>query len=213
MYIKGDAIINLAKNNDIQSYCRIKCMDFRKRVACVDMGKNDDLQKNDLINIQAYDAVKGLLLYEGLLDEITTYQAVISKLRLVNEKQRRNDVRVKVNIPLVLDEIHAGNKIKKMANTVILETMDISAGGLLLKTDLDGVEDDACFVFSFPLDTKSIGCEAKIVRKQAENGYFLYGCKFLNNQNDKTELRRFVFIKQIENRKISDISDGVYKCY
>lgn len=205
MYTKGDAIINLAENNDIQSYCKIRCMDLKKRVARVDFGKNDDLKNNDRIKIQTYDEVRGLLLYEGLLDQITTFNAVINKLKLVNENQRRHDVRVKISIRLLLDEIRIGDKTKKMSKAVILETVDLSAGGILLKTDIDIVEDDARLIFCFPLETRSIGCEAQIVRKQAEKDCFFYGCKFLNNQNDKTELRRFVFIKQIENRKISDI--------
>lgn len=42
-----------------------------------------------------------------------------------------------------------------------------------------------------------------IVRKQTENGFHLYGCKLLNDENDRTDLRRFVFKTQIKTRRIT----------
>jgi c-di-GMP-binding flagellar brake protein YcgR len=91
-----------------------------------------------------------------------------------------------------------------MGHSIALEAVNISAGGVLLKTKFYVAEENACLVFDFPLETKSIRIQANIVRKSVEGDCFLYGCKFLNKENDKAELRRFVFLKQIENRKIHD---------
>lgn len=203
MYSKCDAMINLVDHIEDLSYCRIINMDKNRNEAWVQLGENHQLQSKDVVNIQSYDEIKGVLFYQGIVNETTAYKVVVNGLFLVDEKQRRHDVRVQVNIPLILDEIVIGNKKTKPNNKVRMETLNVSASGMLLKSHFNIEEENACLLFDFPLEMKNLNCKAQIVRKQTENGFNLYGCRLLNAEKDRTDLRRFVFKTQIKTRKIN----------
>lgn len=197
MNLKSDALLNLADRCDNQVYCQILLWDFDKKEACVRVAKKDFLQAGHAVQIQAYDEFKGLLLYEGCVEETEPEQSVIKKLRLVSEEQRRSDVRIRVGIPLRLREILTVSGIKGGYDAPA-EILNLSAGGMLLKTNLDVVGKNTSFIIDLPLEGRRLHCTAEIVRKQIKNSVCLYGCRFLNDENDKAEIRKFVFAKQIE---------------
>ncbi|SHI06565.1 PilZ domain-containing protein [Sporobacter termitidis DSM 10068] len=201
MYLKCDAMIYLADQIEAPVFCRIIKLDTDRREAWVRVEENRILRDKDTVSIQTYDDAKGMLFYQGMVCEASVHKLAIKKLRLVDERQRRDDVRVKVNIPLLLNEIYIGTKIRKLDKGARFEVINVSAGGMLLKSRLDIAEENACLIFDFPLETKHLNCRAQIVRKQAENDYYLYGCQLLNNESDKRELRRFVFKTQLKTRR------------
>lgn len=203
MYTRFDAMINLVGQNEEASYCYILNLDPKRKEACVRIGQNHHLRHKDAVIIESYDDMKGLLFYQGIVSRTTSDEAFVYKLHLVDEKQRRLDVRVNVSIPLFLKGISRGRTVKKLNRNVLMETVNISAGGMLLKTKLYIEEENACLIYDFPLDTKSIGCKAQIVRKQIEADSFLYGCKLLTDENDRAELRKYVYKTQIKTKRIN----------
>jgi len=202
MWAKRDAIINLADQTEDLLYCCIMDLDAKKNEARVRIEKNHHLNSKDKVNLESYDEKRGVLLYQGTVNRTTAVEVYIDKLFLVDENQRRADVRVKVDIPLTLKGISDGSRVIKLGKDVFLQALNVSAGGMLLKSDLNIMDDNARLLFDFPLDSKALSCEAQIIRRQAENDYFLYGCKLLNSESDKAEMRKFVFQKQIQARKI-----------
>jgi hypothetical protein len=84
-----------------------------------------------------------------------------------------------------------------------METLNVSANGMLLKTDYNVGGNNACLLFDFPLEKKYISCKAQVIRKDVMGSYYIYGCRLLNKENELDELRRFVFKTQIELKKAS----------
>lgn len=202
MYSKCDAIVYPVDHVEALSYCKIINLDIKRKEVWVRFDEEHNLQNKEKVNIQSYDEIKGLLFYRGIVNDVSACKVVIKKLCLVDEKQRRYDVRVSICMPLVLKGLIIDNNFTRLKETVLLETINISAGGMLLKSDSNIEPEDACLVFDLPLETKYLYCQAQIVRKQIDNESYYYGCKLLNNENDKTELRKFVFKTQIKNRKV-----------
>ena len=203
MLLKCDAIINLVDQLEDLFYCCIISLDAKNNEACVRVERNHHLHNKDEVNLEMYDERRGVLFYQGIVNRISQVEVNINKLFLVDEKQRRADIRVKTEIPLTLKGISKGKNVKKLNKEVLLETVNVSAGGMLLKCDLDIVDDEICLLYDFPLETKSLNCKAQIVRKRTEDGYYLYGCKLLNEEIDRTELRKFVFSTQIKTKKMA----------
>lgn len=202
MPAKCDAIINLADQEE-SAYCYVMKLDNEKKEACVLVGRNNLLRDMDSVFIEMYDEVKGVLCYQGVVKRATPDMAFLHQLSLVDERQRRSDVRVNVNIRLALKGVAEGKLLIKPDRKVIMETLNVSANGMLLKTDYYVGGNNACLLFDFPLDKKYISCKAQVIRKDNMGSCYIYGCRLLNKENELDELRRFVFKTQIELKKAS----------
>ncbi len=176
-------------------------LDTDKKEACVRVGEHHDLQSKDCIVLEAYDEKRGLLFYQGVINRVDSDTILIKKLCLVDEKQRRTDVRINVSIPLTLKIISKGVEFIRPNKKLLLETVNVSAGGMLLKSDKDLGDCGTHLTYDFPLEEKVLNCEAQIVRKQIDGACFLYGCKLLNNENDRADLRKLVFQIQVKTKK------------
>jgi hypothetical protein len=159
MRIKSDAIINLVDQTENLLYCCIMDMDAKKSEARVRVENNHHLQSRDKVNLESYDEKRGVLLYQGTVNRTTAVEVYIDKLFLVDENQRRADVRVKVDIPLTLKAISNGGKVIKLGKNVFLQALNVSAGGILLKSDLNIMDENAGLLFDFPWGQKH--CAAK----------------------------------------------------
>lgn len=201
MPAKCDAIISLADQEEEAAYCYVIKLDDEKKEACVIVGRNHQLHDTDSVVIEMYDEIKGVLCYQGTVKRITPDMTYLHQLSLVDERQRRSDVRVNVNIRLALKGVAEGSFLTKPDKKIILETLNVSANGMLLKSEHDIGNGNACLLFDFPLEKKYFSCKAQVIRKDAAGSHFIYGCRLLNKETELAELRRFVYKTQLELKK------------
>jgi hypothetical protein len=194
-------MINLANQNEDSSYCYIIYLNAEKKEACVRVGECHQLRDRDCVNIESCDEKRGVLLYQGIINRVDSNTVQIKKLCLVEAKQRRSDIRINITVPHVLKVISKGLEFVRPKKGMFLETVNVSAGGMLIRSLKDLGDCGTCLEYDFPLEQNVLSCRAQIVRKQSDGEYFMYGCKLLNDENDRAELRKFVFQTQVKTKK------------
>lgn len=122
------------------------------------------------------------------------WMADVQLLEIAKVFQRQKDLRVRVNIPLSFiteaDEYFTGN------------IRNISAGGMFLLASR-ALKEGTVFSFSCRFAKEPGRIHAKALRfKGITNDKYGYGCQFVClSPEAETNIRKFVFIKQIENQK------------
>lgn len=122
---------------------------------------------------------------------------------IVNPHERREDVRVSVNLSLEVCEVFFDNSLISLNIPMIVRAIDLSSGGIRIASVIEIPETAFSFCFCLPLRGQAISCIAEVVTRERVNTIQLYGCRFLNFETaDMARLRNFVFTEQIRlNRK------------
>lgn len=122
---------------------------------------------------------------------------------LVGVEQRRNDLKVRVSFPVMLETSDADGKVTKIPARV----KDISAGGIGFESK-QKLTEQQLFSFLFETDT---GCTrlkgyvlwAERLSKEEEPPRYRYGSRFFDMTSyQESMVRKFAFQEQLKRRKI-----------
>ena len=124
--------------------------------------------------------------------------------------QRRQDVKMKTNLPIRVTLLDQNNAVvidpaTQKALQFPATLRDISAGGIMVDTDYRlGVDQN--FMFPFNKGSTPIVVTAQVIREQAQGEDFCrYGCKFINhNRGKEAVLREYVFRLETATRRFQD---------
>lgn len=163
-----------------------------------------------------YDGVQGLVTCKCRLsarmkingDESGEVDGAIYKVpcqidELVGVEQRRNDLKVRVSFPVMLETSDADGKVTKIPARV----KDVSAGGVGFESK-QKLAEEQLFSFLFETDT---GCTrlkgyvlwAEKLSKEEEPPRYRYGSRFLDMTSyQESMVRKFAFQEQLKRRKI-----------
>ncbi|WP_077612071.1 PilZ domain-containing protein [Clostridium sp. Marseille-P2415] len=163
-----------------------------------------------------YDGVQGLVTCKCRLsarmkingDESGEVGGAIYKVpcqidELVGVEQRRNDLKVRVSFPVMLETSDADGKVTKIPARV----KDVSAGGVGFESK-QKLAEEQLFSFLFETDT---GCTrlkgyvlwAEKLSKEEEPPRYRYGSRFLDMTSyQESMVRKFAFQEQLKRRKI-----------
>ncbi|MCL1804901.1 MAG: PilZ domain-containing protein [Clostridiales bacterium] len=127
------------------------------------------------------------------------YNIVLDVNDVVRTVQRRQDVKVKTNIPVRATLLEFDDKVRINPETMKAMTIqaylrDISAGGIMIET-LSELEINQKLLFPFDKGSTPILITAEVLREQpTESDYHCYGCRYLNNNSGKESvIREYVF--------------------
>ncbi|MBP2652213.1 MAG: PilZ domain [Firmicutes bacterium] len=114
-------------------------------------------------------------------------------------ENKRDDTRVVINRPILLQEFTYDNEYEKLDSPITAEIVDLSSSGALVKTNLD-LPIGSCFYLKLALQNENVPIIFNVIRKdKAEEPSYIYGCDFLNiNESIESKLRKFIFAEQIK---------------
>jgi len=127
------------------------------------------------------------------------YVVVLDVSDVIKTVQRRQDVKVKTNIPVKATLLEFDDRVKidpqtMKAMSIQAYLKDISAGGIMLETETE-LEVNQKLLFPFDKGSTPILITAEVLREQtSDNEYHSYGCRYLNNNSGKEAvIREYVF--------------------
>lgn len=153
--------------------------------------------------IRYFDSIVGvsdfLCFYDGFRLEDSQFVYSFRVEQTINTVQRRNDVKMKTNIPIRISLLDTQERVvidpetmKAMQLRAVM--LDISAGGILIETTYP-LNETQKIMFPFDKGSSPIMISAEIIRViPQEDDVFQYGCKYLNNTTNKESIiREYVF--------------------
>ena len=118
---------------------------------------------------------------------------------IIKTTQRRQDLKMRTNLPVKLTLLDAGERIQTdpvtmRAVTVQATLRDISAGGVMIDSETE-LEVSQKMMFPFDKGSSPIMIQAEVIREQETIGLtHRYGCRFINNNSGKEAvIREYVF--------------------
>lgn len=161
-------------------------------------------------NVVFYDDQKGLVTYKCILmDYKHRGEHLLAQCILGEEEsvvQRRNDLKIRLIVPISIQAISSKTGEKINVNATI---QDISAGGIFFISEML-FEIGERFSFLFRRTAEPLRLECEVLRRQPYTGrgnyvpgtMMGYGCRFVN-MNDRKEaaIRSYVFREDLLARK------------
>jgi len=149
-----------------------------------------------------YNTYKGEIEYEGEIVSSSRNAIVCQNLKFVKNIQRRSETRVSTDFNIIVKKIIVGdNRIIDLPKILMVQALNLSAGGVLLFCNLD-IKAPIKMLFELPIDEKGIFCTAEIVRKEVKKNGYYYGCRFIGlTQGEKDRIRGYVYKMQIASNK------------
>lgn len=161
-------------------------------------------------NVVFYDDQKGLVTYKCILmDYKHRGEHLLAQCILGEEEsvvQRRNDLKIRLIVPISIQAISSKTGEKINVNATI---QDISAGGIFFISEML-FEIGERFSFLFRRTAEPLRLECEVLRRQPYTGrgnyvpgtMMGYGCRFIN-MNDRKEaaIRSYVFREDLLARK------------
>lgn len=149
------------------------------------------------------DATQGIFdfqcQYTGYEQEGPLYVVAMQVEDTIKTVQRRQDLKMRTNIPIRLTLLDPDDKITtdpdtKKAVQINAILRDISAGGVMVDIE-SPLEVDQKIMFPFDKGSSPIMIQAQVLREQEQAGtYHRYGCKFYNHNSGKESIvREYVF--------------------
>ena len=172
-----------------------------------------DHREHDLFRIVFYDPVLGVLTCRcelsaplDLPDHMTSYRCEI--LERLNQEQRRQDVKVPLDMTVMLHAVYQPGDTSRMPEAGVPSTIvNISAGGVYLRAPLM-MDKGRRVWFDFQIDRENVTLSAQVLRRDnaalSSNHqiHYGYGCKFINMlSKHEAALRSFIFELQRQQRK------------
>ncbi len=152
-----------------------------------------------IVNI--FDKFKGEIIYAGIIIEISDTRIIIENLEYIRGKQRREEVRVNVVMPIKIYEVFYNNTLITLEKYIHGFIVNLSANGFLLSTTLD-LPVGLRFLLSLNINNRTMPVIAHIIRKENNNNKFYYGTQLSTvNNDDKKVIRQHVLQKQIIDKK------------
>lgn len=138
--------------------------------------------------------------YEGYEREGAQFVTILEILETIKNIQRRQDVKVKTNLPVMVTLLEADDTVKidpssMKAMQVQAWLRDISAGGIMMET-AEPLEINQKLLFPFDKGSSPILLTAEVLREQEpmNDSNYCYGCRYLNNNSGKESIiREYVF--------------------
>jgi len=137
--------------------------------------------------------------YEGFEMDGAVFVFTMRVVDTVNIVQRRQDLKIKTNIPIKITLLDIGGKIKIDPTTmkalqIPAMLRDISAGGIMVDTEYH-MDVNQTIMFPFDKGSYPIMINAQVIREQShDERIYRYGCRFLNNNSGKESvIREYVF--------------------
>ncbi len=164
------------------------------------MDGEDSLYISREVRLFIYDDIKGILKYSAYVSYRLKTLVHFERMSLLSTIQRRNDVKVKVMIPLVIAPTMETVKNGRTENVRLLnksvdgQIVDLSAGGLAFACSNE-LDKDLLYNMVFDRTPRQVDVNLKIIREiQKPDGSYIYGCKFDNiTQKDEELIRQYVF--------------------
>ncbi len=159
----------------------------------------DSIYVNRNVLLYIYDDIRGILKYEAMVSYRLKTLVHFEHLSLIGTTQRRNDVKVKLNIPLEIAPIMENTnpkaeKIRLLNKSVSGMIIDLSAGGIAFGCNVM-LDKDLVYNMIFDKTARSLDIDLKIMREtQRQDNSYVYGCKFQNiTSKDEELIRQYVF--------------------
>ena len=137
--------------------------------------------------------------YNGYEQEGATYLIIMKVDDVIQTTQRRQDLKMKTNIPIKLTLLDDDDKVltdpeTRRSVTIPAMLRDISAGGIMIDTETE-LKVNQKLMFPFDKGSSPIMVSVLVLREQARGANYLrYGCRFINNNSGKEAiLREYVF--------------------
>ncbi|MCL2088778.1 MAG: PilZ domain-containing protein [Oscillospiraceae bacterium] len=167
------------------------------------MGDEVDLHGNIMIGLE--DSVNGLHIFNGVILSYDRPIIQVAKLKYIETRQRREDVRVNLapgTIVRVRFADFIDGDIPKISADVTLG--NISVGGMMFECE-DDIDTEMGISMTLKLKEGSVNLpEITILRKNFDKTrkLYTYGCKFnYIPRADADNLRNFIFAQQLRHRK------------
>ncbi|MGL4773694.1 MAG: PilZ domain-containing protein, partial [Clostridium sp.] len=125
-------------------------------------GNTFDLGEEVLIHIS--DKKRGILIYEGIVQGIIKNTIMLKRVRLIENSQRREKVRVIVNMPIEVEKIKKEEWLINLDKPIYMVSKNLSASGILLESTLD-IPKEVGFVIHLPIGRNEIQIETITKRK------------------------------------------------
>lgn len=145
----------------------------------IHLNNTDEIKINETLIINIFTKTNGCIIYKGIAKALYNNALTIDCVIFIEEKQRRKNHRMTVNIPLHVKRINRGNKNTfNLQKPILMKARDISINGILLESTLD-IPDDIHFNIDLPLKNMTLNIVTDTVRKYV---------KEVKNKNPKIKL-------------------------
>lgn len=151
---------------------------FQKHTLIVRIKEKTKLKVNEEVFINVFNKAQGVYLYSGVIKHIIENTIIINDIMFLLDKERRNNNRININIPLKVSKIKKlSEKTIELSKPIFMYGKNLSVGGILLECVLN-IPDDVKFLIELPLDNNKIYIETVTKRKYEKNNLYYYGCEF-----------------------------------
>ena len=137
--------------------------------------------------------------YDGYNQDGLYYDMIFRIEELIQSTQRRQDLKMKTNIPIKLTLVDQDDKVMTDPQTMRAITIpamlrDISAGGIMIDTEIE-LRVNQKIYFPFDKGSSPIMVPVIVLREQdSSTNYHRYGCRFYNmNSGKEAIIREYVF--------------------
>lgn len=176
---------------------------FNNDVLIAECRVSNDVLPKQKAQVFLYDTSRGEIEYEGEIESIANNTVVLNNLVFVKKTQRREEIRVNLDLILKAKEIIMDDgRVVKLKEELEMQTINLSAGGISFICKMN-IKRRTKIPVELQINNEAVLCIAEIIRKEEmNNGYYSYGCKFTDltgHMQDK--IRGYIYKQQVKNRK------------
>ncbi|WP_242984767.1 PilZ domain-containing protein [Clostridium taeniosporum] len=154
-----------------------------------------ELKVGEEIFINVFNKNQGIYLYNGIISNILQNTITINNVKYLLDKERRNNNRINVNIPLKVNKIRSiSEKAIQLSKPIFMSGKNLSIRGILLECELD-IPNDINFLMELPIENAKIYIETTTKRKYEKNNLYYYGCEFVLKDTTKNILLENYILK------------------
>ncbi|MDR5587413.1 MULTISPECIES: PilZ domain-containing protein [Clostridium] len=195
MVIKNSIEYSLAKLTSIDE--KIITMGivqkFQKDTLIICANEKTKLKVGEEVFINIFNNNQGISIYNGIINNILKNTIVVKNIKFLLDKERRNNNRIIVNIPLKVAKIrNICENVMQLSKPIFMTSKNLSIRGILLECVLD-IPEDINFFIELPIEDKKIYIETITKRKYEKDNLYYYGCEFiLKNASENYLLENFI---------------------
>lgn len=115
--------------------------------------------------------------------------------------QRRTEVRTTAFIKFKIDREFSYGKIKVFKHEIILESLNLSVGGMLASSNFD-IDNFTILIFDFRSLGPDLEIKGQIIEKNKKGEKYIYRIQFIEMMPDMQDLlRNYIFKMQVKYKK------------